>query len=204
MHKISAIFIGRISSWERSCVWISYFVMKGFKKKFWLCSFDHIQLGVKLLRLLTRCQVALVALRRTTKSIFSLHLPIQPHEPLRMTDNSKLWDLLTESVFCCSIFDKFTRESHKGTLHQDVAIRYSKYSIWQLIQILSDCIQTMDPRCRQWQLCQLCHNRRCQIVVIPSSVTRLGDFWKFLVSNFTAKVAQLFRYFLSYFEEGHV
>ena len=187
MHKISAIFIGRISSWERSCVWISYFVMKGFKKKFWLCSFDHIQLGVKLLRLLTRCQVALVALRRTTKSIFSLHLPIQPHEPLRMTDNSKLWDLLTESVFCCSIFDKFTRESHKGTLHQDVAIRYSKYSIWQLIQILSDCIQTMDPRCRKWQLCQLCHkipmpNRRNS-----KQCNQIGRFLKVLGVKFYYK-----------------
>ena len=38
---------------------------------------------------------------------------------------------------------------------------------------------------------------------METSVTRLGDFLKFLVSFFT-KVAQIFGDFLSHFEEGHV
>ena len=38
-------------------------------------------------------------------------------------------------------------------------------------------------------------------VVAETSVTRLGDFWKFLVTYFSTKVAQIFIDFLGYFEK---
>ena len=36
---------------------------------------------------------------------------------------------------------------------------------------------------------------------IPASVTRLGDFWKFLVKKIDIKVAQIFGNYVAYFEE---
>ena len=36
-----------------------------------------------------------------------------------------------------------------------------------------------------------------------ASVTRLGDFWKFLVTKFLAKVAQIIGNFLGNFEKPH-
>ena len=39
---------------------------------------------------------------------------------------------------------------------------------------------------------------------IVCSVTKLGDFWKFLVTNLLAKVAQIFGDLLCYFERHHL
>ena len=40
-------------------------------------------------------------------------------------------------------------------------------------------------------------------IYVTSSVTRMGDFWKFLVKKFLPKVAQIISNFLGYFGQPH-
>ena len=40
-------------------------------------------------------------------------------------------------------------------------------------------------------------------IYVTSSVTRLGDFWKFLVTKILPKVAQIISNFLGHFEQPH-
>ena len=42
------------------------------------------------------------------------------------------------------------------------------------------------------------------LTTTTASVTRLGHFWKFLVTNFVGKVSQIFGDFPGYFEKGHI
>ena len=44
----------------------------------------------------------------------------------------------------------------------------------------------------------------CALCGIDFSVTRLGNFWKFLDKKFLSKVAQIFVYFLGNLENHHV
>ena len=59
-------------------------------------------------------------------------------------------------------------------------------------------IEKMDVRA--WKGFLKPREREKQGNVFPSSVTRLGDFRKFLSANFLIKVVQIFGNFLGYFE----
>ena len=61
--------------------------------------------------------------------------------------------------------------------------------MWQNVVHQHEVLVCISKRCGP-----MCGRLRCDMMII-SSVTRLGNFWKFLATNKITKVAQIFGYF---------